>query len=102
MLALVMVDTWWASAILLALSVHLKTYPAPWAFTIWLYYASQENRKFLNIFPWSWKGIKYAFLSFVTFVLLTGTSFHFYGNDFLSHAHLHHISRQDTRHNFSV
>lgn len=101
-LALVLVDRWWASSVLLALSVHLKTYPAPWAFTIWLYYAAQENRKLFNLFPWSWKGIKYAFLSFLTFVALTATSYRFYGNEFLTHAHLHHLSRQDTRHNFSV
>lgn len=98
-LSLVTRDTWWLSAPLLALSVHLKTYPAPWAFTIWLYYA---DKVIFGIFPWSVKGVKYAILSFLVFCTLTCTSYHFYGNDFLNHAHLHHLTRQDTRHNFSV
>lgn len=102
LLSLVCCDTWWTSAPLLALAVHLKTYPAPWAFTIWLYYAEQEKRKLFRLLPWSLKGLKYAMLSFSVFMVLTCTSYKFYGDEFLSHAHLHHLTRQDTRHNFSV
>ena len=44
LLALVTKDFWWLSGPLLALAVHLKTYPAPWALTIWLYLAGKQNR----------------------------------------------------------
>ena len=36
----------------MALAVHLKTYPAPWALTIWLYLAGKQNRSatFIKLF----------------------------------------------------
>lgn len=102
LLSLVTLDTWWLSSPLLALAVHLKTYPAPWAITIWLNYAAEEKRNLFGFLPWSVKGIKYGSLCFVTFLILTVLNYNLYGEEFLQHAHLHHLSRQDTRHNFSV
>lgn len=52
--------------------------------------------------PWSLDGILLGLASFITFVTLTMASYNLYGEEFLEHAHLHHLSRQDTRHNFSV
>ena len=85
-------------------AVHLKTYPAPWALTIWLNLAAKSGRfnmKKVEV-PWSLDGILLGFSSFITFITLTMASYNLYGEEFLEHAHLHHLSRQDTRHNFSV
>lgn len=103
LLSLSYCDTWWLSAPLLALAVHLKTYPAPWAFTIWLRYAAGDTgRKLFGLLPWSKRGVEYGLLCFAVFVLLSLGCYHLYNDEFLTHAHLHHLTRQDTRHNFSV
>lgn len=77
----------------------MKTYPAPWALTVWLYYA---DKKLFGFLPYSKKGIVYGIISACTFVSLSWLSYSLYQEEFLEHAHLHHLSRQDTRHNFSV
>ena len=102
LLSLVLIDKWWLSAPCLALAVHLKTYPAPWALTIWMNYAFREKKFLFGFIPWSAKGIKYGLLSFCVFVSFSLGCFRLYEHEFLEHAHLHHVSRQDTRHNFSV
>jgi len=79
--------------------VHLKTYPAPWAVTVWLYYA---DKKLFGFIPYSKRGIIYGIISACTFLSLSWLSYCLFQEEFLEHAHLHHLSRQDTRHNFSV
>jgi len=102
LLSLVAIKYWWLSGPLLALAVHLKTYPAPWALTIWLNLAAKSGRFNMKKVPWSLDGILLGLSSFLTFVTLTVASYNLYGEEFLEHAHLHHLSRQDTRHNFSI
>nr|AAS21471.1 mannosyltransferase-like protein [Oikopleura dioica] len=80
-------------------SVHLKTYPAPWAVTVWLYYA---DKKLFGFIPYSKRGIIYGIISACTFLSLSWLSYSLFQEEFLEHAHLHHLSRQDTRHNFSI
>ena len=80
-------------------SVHLKTYPAPWTLTVWLYYA---DKKLFGFLPYSKRGIIYGIISACTFLGLSWLSYSLFKEEFLEHAHLHHLSRQDTRHNFSV
>lgn len=87
------------SAVLLAISVHLKTYPAPWALTVWLYYA---DKKLFGFLPYSKRGVIYGIISACTFLALSWLSYSLFQEEFLEHAHLHHLSRQDTRHNFSI
>ena len=104
-LTLATINYWWLSGPILAFAVHLKTFPAPWALTVWLHLAS-KNRNWrpawsINI-PWSIEGICYGLASFLTFTFLSAHCYSIYGEEFLEHAHLHHLSRQDTRHNFSV
>lgn len=79
--------------------MHLKTYPAPWAVTVWLYYA---DKKLFGFIPYSKRGIIYGIISACTFLSLSWLSYCLFQEEFLEHAHLHHLSRQDTRHNFSV
>ena len=52
--------------------------------------------------PWSLDGICYGIVSFISFLTFTFLSYYYYAEEFLEHAHLHHLTRQDTRHNFSV
>lgn len=52
--------------------------------------------------PWSLDGICYGIVSFISFSTFTFLSYYYYAEEFLEHAHLHHLTRQDTRHNFSV
>ena len=47
-------------------------------------------------------GICYGIVSFISFLTFTFLSYYYYAEEFLEHAHLHHLTRQDTRHNFSV
>jgi phosphatidylinositol glycan class M len=107
-LSLGTINYWWLSGPILAFAVHFKTFPAPWAITIWLHLASkkrnwkiQENWKIQRI-PCSFEGICYGCTSLITFALLTAHSYNLYGDQFINHAHLHHLTRQDTRHNFSI
>jgi len=109
LLALTNVDTWCVGGPLLALAVHLKVYPAPWALTIWLHLAARVGRSFKwpmrhinDVLPWSLRGILLGLASLASFCLLTLVAYAHYGTDYLEHAHLHHLSRQDTRHNFSI
>jgi len=109
LLSLVSVNYWWLSGPLLALSVHLKTYPAPWALTIWLHHSLKagrwsslkDNLTKVEI-PWSLSGLLLGLSSLLTFVALTISSYSMYGDEFKEHAHMHHLTRQDTRHNFSI
>lgn len=98
-LSIASIDNLYLSALFLSLSVHLKTYPAPWAFTIWIYYS---DKKLFGVIPWGKRGIIYGIIAGTLFVILTWVNYFYFGQEFLQHAHLHHLSRQDTRHNFSI
>ena len=102
LLSSVTVNYWYLSGPLLALAVHLKTYPAPWALTIWLYHAFKVNKLKKWSLPWSLDGILLGLSSLITFITLTLTAYNQYGDEFTRHAHLHHLTRQDIRHNFSI
>jgi len=102
LLSLVTVNHWYVSGPLLALAVHLKTYPAPWALTIWLYHAAKVGNFKKWRIPWSLEGTLLGLSSLLTFSALTLSAYSLYGDEFAEHAHLHHLTRQDTRHNFSI
>ncbi|KAJ1561496.1 pentamidine resistance factor [Cladochytrium tenue] len=105
------------AAILLGCAVHLKIYPLLYALPIWMSLvpgrvgpaagaattsggggaASRMLRRFF-----SWERVRFGFVSGSTFLALGGAMYHLYGEEFLEHTYLYHVTRQDHRHNFSL
>uniref|UniRef100_H3CTL4 GPI alpha-1,4-mannosyltransferase I, catalytic subunit n=1 Tax=Tetraodon nigroviridis TaxID=99883 RepID=H3CTL4_TETNG len=99
---------WWA-AFLYGLSVHMKIYPVTYALPIALTLrtpAAHTERakrtsvvafiKFLNR-----ELLLFAGVSSGVFFMLTGLFYYKYGWEFLHETYFYHLTRRDTRHNFS-
>ncbi|XP_074549745.1 GPI alpha-1,4-mannosyltransferase I, catalytic subunit [Halichoeres trimaculatus] len=102
--------TW--AAILYGLSVHMKIYPITYALPIILNLrksTSEEDEKGSG-----WRRLTQFIISFFNrelflfasvsggvFCLLTGLFYNMYGWEFLHETYLYHLTRRDTRHNFS-
>lgn len=93
---------------LLGLAVHFKIYPFIYAPSLVLYLASTphigRSRSGLMSYIESLINpatITLAATALLTFLGLTGSMYAIYGQPFLQHTYLHHITRIDHRHNFS-
>jgi phosphatidylinositol glycan class M len=85
--------------LLAGLAVHTKIYPIIYIPTVlWALDNSAPSifGKFLNK-----DRVKFALTSAISFLVLTGIMYYYYGDPFLIHTYLHHLSRIDHRHNFS-
>ncbi|KAK9454882.1 PIG-M-domain-containing protein [Dipodascopsis uninucleata] len=83
-------------------AVHFKIYPIIYVPSILWSLDNSEKILGNGMFRWVNKDrVKFALVSFATFVLLTGAMYYVYGHPFLLHTYLHHLSRSDHRHNFS-
>ncbi|KAL5600954.1 hypothetical protein BROUX41_005788 [Berkeleyomyces rouxiae] len=104
------------AALVLGFSVHFKIYPFIYAPAIvwWLDADNMAGRASVNpglkpatlverafgfVTP---QRVKFALLSFTTFMVLNIAMYALYGYPFVLHTYLHHITRVDHRHNFSV
>ncbi|XP_050439474.1 GPI mannosyltransferase 1 [Adelges cooleyi] len=95
------------SAVLFALSVHVRMYPIIFGLS---FYLSIENGAtstsrfqvvYNSLFP-SKKRILFAIVFIVSVILITWPCYFLYGQQFLDDSYLYHIRRLDVRHNFSV
>ncbi len=90
------------SGLAYGLAVHFKIYPVIYAPA--LLFALMGKRGG----DW-WRGlllpnaatVRFWLGAAASFLLLTGLSYHLYGDEFLEEAYLYHVTRKDTRHNFS-
>ena len=98
-----------SSAVLYGLAVHTKIYPIIYCVPL-----------MLNIGPTPWvratptglvikwhlfvtpSRLKFAFISFATFLVTSSVCYLMYGWQYLHEALLYHVTRTDIRHNFSV
>ena len=98
---------YFATGLMLGISIHFKMYPV--IFSLPLYTALQDERMRKTTSNWVTKQlmpnsarIRLVIGTTMTFVGLTGICYFAYGWKFLNDTYLHHISRIDIRHNFSV
>lgn len=92
------------AGILLGLSVHLKIYPFIYGISIvWALDSKPQTRNFsdqLSSFITKDR-LTLLLTSLTTFSALNFLMYSIYGQDFLRHTFLHHLTRIDHRHNFS-
>ncbi|QQP39460.1 GPI mannosyltransferase 1, partial [Caligus rogercresseyi] len=88
------------SGIAFALSIHFKLYPIIYALTF--YNSLTLKRGWASLFDLNAARLRFVFGTALTLILLTGLFTYIYGFEFLEHSYLYHLSRKDTRHNFSV
>ena len=82
------------------LAIHLKIYPIIYCLTLYLPLTNRTGlRSLLDI---NLARLRLVVSTVITLGLLTWLCYSLYGEDFLQHAYLHHITRKDIRHNFSV
>ncbi|AAW41613.1 conserved hypothetical protein [Cryptococcus deneoformans JEC21] len=82
------------AAIVLALAVSWKIYPAIYIPAIWKELSAR----------WGWFGMRvwrFGLIVASSFVLINGALWSIWGQPFLDHTYLYHLSRLDHRHNFS-
>lgn len=86
----------------LGFAIHFKLYPIIYSVPL---YISLEERT--PDFTWSWfrptvARLKLTLATLAAFVALSSAAYHLYGYEYLNESFLYHVSRVDTRHNFSV
>ena len=78
------------------ISIHFKIYPIIYSLAIYLSLSeSNEKLTFSNFF--SWRRVRYALITIITFATLTGTLYWIYGMPFLHETYLYHVGRQVTK-----
>ncbi|GAB1606374.1 GPI mannosyltransferase 1-like [Argonauta hians] len=97
------------AAVIYGLAVHTKIYPVIYAPAIYLNLASELSKssnmklqRLKNLFLPNSNQIMFALVSVSILAVFTSAFYFIYGWPFLQEAYLHHISRKDTRHNFSL
>jgi len=91
------------SGIFLGLSIHFKLYPIIYCLPIYLSLTSDlQSETKLQLFLPNRHKIRLVIGTFVSFCTLTGVGFYLYGEQYLEEGFLYHLTRIDTRHNFSV
>ncbi|KAM9331661.1 GPI mannosyltransferase 1 [Pholidichthys leucotaenia] len=102
------------AALLYGLSVHMKIYPVTYALPIALTLRTSQTRSQEVRDSWKFKKLFLFISSFVSrdlllfasvaggvFLALTLLFYHMYGWQFLHETYFYHLTRRDTRHNFS-
>ncbi|XP_032673241.1 GPI mannosyltransferase 1 [Odontomachus brunneus] len=85
-----------SAGLLHGVSVHFRLYPMMFSLPMYLSLC-KDNRFWPNRSQW-----KFSFNCVLSIVALTAISYHLYGFKFLQESFLYHVTRKDTRHNFSV
>ena len=82
------------------LAIHMKIYPTIYCLTLYIPLTNSTGLRSLpevNV-----ARVRLVVSTVLTLSLLTWLFYNMYGEDFLQDAYLHHITRKDIRHNFSV
>eukprot|EP00941_MAST-03F_sp_MAST-3F-sp1_P002296 g2296.t1 len=104
---------WIFAGIMYGLAVHFRIYPAVYCLATFAFVGHQvqaelkkSNSLFLSLFSRHRKVLKcqitFAFSAAITFFSFGYLMYMLYGWQFVNDAFLHHITRADTRHNFSL
>lgn len=98
------------AGIVYAIAVHFKVYPITYALPVYLLlgrsyrHVNKEQHcreTLIGLLPTKDRAV-FILTSFLTLAVLTFLCYEWYGWEFLQHTYLHHITRQDIRHNFSI
>ena len=91
------------SGIALGMAVHFKIYPIMYSLPMYMALSDYKSPSwFVNRFWPNSARVRLVLGTVSTLLFLTGICYAAYGQEFLQEAYLHHVSRRDTRHNFSV
>ncbi|KFP66771.1 GPI mannosyltransferase 1, partial [Cariama cristata] len=90
------------AAVCYGLAVHMKIYPLTYALPIALHLPSKRCGEEGAVGTGCDKKAKFVFVNAGSVLAaLTLVFYHLYGWEFLEYAYLYHLTRRDTRHNFS-
>lgn len=101
---------WYGAAALLALAVHFKLYPVIYGSSVLAHLATYRRHairilcgiKNPGAFDVNILGIEFAAIAGMMYAVLNLGVWLFWGQPFVRHALLYHVTRQDPKHNFSV
>merc|ERR1719273_2161503 len=88
------------TGISLGLAIHFKIFP--FLFSLPMYVALTDYSGLRGLFHINKARFRLVLGTVGTLVFLTAIGYSFYGMAFIDEAYLHHVTRRDTRHNFSV
>lgn len=95
------------SAIWLGLSIHFKIYPIIYL-PSFLYYLARKDQPFswfksIPVLNWlNRTNLFFLTITSLSFAISGAVMYSIYGNEFLYHSYIYHLTRLDHRHNFSV
>ena len=82
------------------LAIHFKIYPIIYCLS--LYVPLTHGSGLLSLFSVNTARVRLVTATVLTLASLTALFYHLYGDVFLQETYLYHLTRRDTRHNFSV
>jgi len=88
------------TGISLGLAIHFKIFP--FLFSLPMYVALTDYSGLRGLFHINKARFRLVLGTVGTLVILTSIGYSFYGMAFIDEAYLHHVTRRDIRHNFSV
>ncbi|EPQ58295.1 hypothetical protein GLOTRDRAFT_114751 [Gloeophyllum trabeum ATCC 11539] len=94
-------ERWTTAAVLLGLSTHWKIYPVIYGIACVGVLAMRNPRSNWVSRVLNWSTVKFGVISAGTFFALGGGMYLIWGQPFVEHTYLYHVSRLDHRHNFS-
>lgn len=86
-------------------AIHFKLYPIIYVPSVMLYLAKHNKGFFPKVPIVKWINLRncmFAIACGITLVVLNVAMYQAYGQEFLEHTYLYHLTRVDHRHNFSV
>ena len=91
------------AGLFLGMSIHFKLYPVIYCLPLYISLTSHHHQDSVwrQLMPNSAK-TRLAIGTAVSFFGLTGLGYFMYGEQYIEEAYLYHLSRTDTRHNFSI
>jgi len=88
------------TGIVYGLAIHLKIYPLIFCLTLYTPLTLRSGLK--SLFEVNQARLRLVLSTLLTLALLTMACYQAYGWEFIQETYLHHITRKDSRHNFSV
>jgi len=88
------------TGLMYGLAIHMKIYPIIYCLSLYLPLTNETGWR--SLFQVTTPRLRLVTSTLVSLIILTLTFYHLYGDEFLEHTYLYHITRKDIRHNFSV